>query len=525
MGYYNPDGFWMHEEADAADPGAGVSELLNKLTLSLPAGIRKRVIAELAAAPTVEEAAVTAVEAIVALLDIVQFGDPGIPEEGQFPDDPRYLIAETDSIGRVSRAMKADTGGQYMPLATIDTLGIGDDDDTITRRAAGSGIGFSYWDGERMSHNTVDEKGHFIPETLEFIANYVRGGTGGGMDIGVVCGQSNGMIASYLELANFRGQDSLLWAWENGQIVPLGESQVNLGSEFIRAYAKHASQTGRRVLIVQAAVGSLGFGTTSINPPPEGYRYHFNGTWDRTLTADTRNRFAMAVSMTLAALAAAGPGSRLIAMLWSQGEADGGMTQEQYAAKLDDLIAAFRAAVGYPALPVIVGSMTPEMHTDHEGFEQIARALADTPRRLERVGFVWGPANGHRYSQTVHYSYAGQIDRAGRMAREGLMEALANLSTNEPVSPLNSRVTRNGSTATVEWDRPLCHVDELRVEYSTDYHDLEPDEKDNATWALASIDTMHGSRAAATVPASTAVAFRITVENSVGATMPALVNG
>ncbi|KQR43437.1 hypothetical protein ASF87_16740 [Microbacterium sp. Leaf161] len=53
MGYYTGDGFYVYEEADIADPGAGFSELLNKATQALPAAIRARVIAELAADPTI----------------------------------------------------------------------------------------------------------------------------------------------------------------------------------------------------------------------------------------------------------------------------------------------------------------------------------------------------------------------------------------------------------------------------------------------------------------------------------------
>lgn len=63
MGYYNDAGFYFHEEADLADPGAGFSELLNKPTTALPAAIHANVVSELAAQPTVVEAAAMAVEA------------------------------------------------------------------------------------------------------------------------------------------------------------------------------------------------------------------------------------------------------------------------------------------------------------------------------------------------------------------------------------------------------------------------------------------------------------------------------
>lgn len=57
MGYYDDDGFYFHEEADLADPGAGFSELLNKPTQAMPAAVRSRVVEELAAHPTLVDAA------------------------------------------------------------------------------------------------------------------------------------------------------------------------------------------------------------------------------------------------------------------------------------------------------------------------------------------------------------------------------------------------------------------------------------------------------------------------------------
>ncbi|MBC6496117.1 sialate O-acetylesterase [Microbacterium sp. 4-7] len=456
---------------------------------------------------------------------IARFVDPFIPSPNQWPADSAYALRETDRLGRMSRGILAKDGTQHLPLARIDQLMLGNQRFVTKIGARGSGVAWAITDAlGRMSDLAIGEDGRLLPHVINRIASLVGGGgtSVAGYDLGVCAGQSNADEAGYLVLPAFREEDSRLFVWEGGQIVPLAASKVFLGAEFVRAYAKHAARTGRRVLLVPTGVGSIGFTTTSIQPAPEGYRYFANGTWDRTLTADTKNRFSMMVSAANAALAAAGPGSRIVALVWSQGEADGGLTQEQYAAKLDDLITAARTAWNTPTLPVIVGSMTPEMHSDHPDFEHIARALADTPRRLERVGFVWGPTNGHRYNQTVHYSYAGQIERAGRMAREGFMEALANTATNEPVAPLHMRVSRSGGTATVEWDRPMCRVTALLAEFSTNYDPANPTA---ATWTAATVDTMHGSRATAPVPTATAVAFRITVTNAVGSTMPAVVTG
>ncbi|KRD51972.1 sialate O-acetylesterase [Microbacterium sp. Root280D1] len=454
---------------------------------------------------------------------IVRYVDPGIPKENRWPADPVYAARETDRLGRMTRGVLAKDGTQHLPLARVDQLRIGSAGPLITWGVPGSGVAFTFKDiNGRMSDLSIGLDGHFLPHTIEYLGKQLGtgGSPNGGRAILVFCGQSNSQTGpSYLTIPGIREEDSRIDIWTGTEIVPLPADDVSMGAEVAREYARN--HPGQRVLVVFCGVGSIGFTTTSIQPPPAGYRYFAAGTWDRSLTADPQNRYVKAVALTLGALAAAGPGSWIEAAFWSQGEADGGLTQAQYLAKAVDVFSNFRIDVGVPDLPWVIGSMTPEMHVDHEGFEQIARALADVPRALERTGFVWGPANGHRYNQTVHYSYAGQIDRAGRMAREGLIEARANVLTNEPVSPLNSRVRRNGGTATVEWDRPLCHVDALAVEYSTNYNPADPTV---ATWAPALIDTMHGSRATAAVPSATAVAFRTTVTNAVGSTMPALVN-
>lgn len=65
MGYNDSDGFYYHEEADLADPGAGFSELLNRPTLALPAAIRNRVVAELADDPTIRQAAIDVLDGAI----------------------------------------------------------------------------------------------------------------------------------------------------------------------------------------------------------------------------------------------------------------------------------------------------------------------------------------------------------------------------------------------------------------------------------------------------------------------------
>jgi hypothetical protein len=424
--------------------------------------------------------------------------------DGRISDVAVEIISDDPTLGAAAAAVVGEALGDAGIVRFVDP-------GVPSQKTPGSGVAFA----------VVGDDGHFLPHTIAWLAATLGGGTGGGSlgggyDIIVVSGQSNSDKADYLEVPGLREEDSRLFAWNGTTIVPLAATDVSLGAEFARGYLRDVAKTGRRVLVVFNGIGSVGFTTTSINPAPEGFYYHPSGTLDRTLTADPLNRYALMIARVNAARGVAGTGSRIAAMVWSQGESDKRLTEAGYAAKLDDLIASARTAWSSPDMPVVIGSMTPEMHSDHPETEQIARALADTPRRVFRTGFVWGPANGHRYYQTVHYSHAGMIDRAARMAREGLTEALCNIATVQPVPPVNLRILRSGGTATVEWDRPICHVDSLAVTYSTD---------GGTTWSPATIDTMHGSRATAAVAAGTAVQFQVVATNPIGASMPAIAKG
>lgn len=486
---------------------AALSDLLSQIA----AGI-------IANDPAIIAAAEAAVDEALEDAGIVRFGDPAIPERGQFTDNPFHALREMDQMGRMTRAIYSGDGTQYMPLARVDTLKVAASG-TMEGTPIGSGVSFAVTDADgHLSDLAIGEDGRFLPHVIDNISGRLGGGSDGlfGYDIIVCFGQSNAAESGDLKIPGLYGQDSRLFKWSSGAIVPLPSDDLWLGASFIREYARATARTGRRVLVVPAAVGSVGFSTTSIDPPPEGYVHQANGTLDRTLTADPKNRYAAMVTTSRAARSAAGEGSRIVAMLWSQGEADYSLSQSEYAAKLDDMIAQARADLGVGDLPFIMGSMTPGVFSDHDNLEPIARALADTPRRVYRSSFTWGPENAHRWYQTVHFNAASQLERAGRMAREGWQEACLNTEDNAPVNPMHMKVIRSGGTATLHWDRPLCHVSSMAVQFSTN---------GGSSWSAATIDTMHGSRATASVAAGTAVQFRITVTNAVGTTMPAVVAG
>lgn len=180
----------------------------------------------------------------------------------------------------------------------------------------------------------------------------------------------------------------------------------------------------RRVLVVPAAVGGTGFRTHGSHP----------GVWKVGLdVAGTPNLLTRAVAHARAALAAAGPGSRVRAVLWHQGETDGGRgrTEAEYAADLDELIAAFREQVPTAGrAPFLLGGLAPERlaaHPDHAG---VVAAHEGTPRRVERTGYAPTPA-GHVNDGTTHLTATGQ-----RLLAAGLFAALTCLERSDQQAQL-----------------------------------------------------------------------------------------
>lgn len=113
MGYLDPDGFYIYEESDAADPGAGFSDLLNKSTRAMPAAVDGRVVAGLAAAPTVEAAAAAAVDGKLEEADVLTGDEHRSPKEGN-PEN--FQIG--DRFGMVSFEVRPD-GTTYIAISAF----------------------------------------------------------------------------------------------------------------------------------------------------------------------------------------------------------------------------------------------------------------------------------------------------------------------------------------------------------------------------------------------------------------------
>ncbi|MGW9114344.1 sialate O-acetylesterase [Microbacterium sp. NPDC055683] len=142
-----------------------------------------------------------------------------------------------------------------------------------------------------------------------------------------------------------------------------------------------------------------------------GMRRHgsYPGVWLPGWQADgAPNLFEAAVAHVTAALAAV-PGAIVDAVLWHQGESDGGRAEVDYAADLDTVITQLRRRVPETAAaPFIVGQLPRERlraHPDHQG---VCDALRRTPERVAGAGFADAPPLGHVNDETTHLTAAGQ---------------------------------------------------------------------------------------------------------------------
>lgn len=458
---------------EAAQAIADRPELANTTAAQIEAEVPPLVAAAIADDPTIVDAAELAVVDAAAGLDIVQRTDPGIPAVSDI-EDAETLEAWGDSQDR--RAMRVRTDGTFEVGLFRQGGRVTADAEIEEPYMSGSQAG-GYWAED--VYGTDGLKPQWV---LDRWKNRMGFGTNYPYDIIPVLGQSNATQADSPPVTTDDADDRLFsWNRTTGVIEPLAASSAYLGSAFAREYIRRIPP-GRRVIIVPGGVGSTGFSSTSLASVPAGYHGGRPGTWDRTLTSDPNNLAIRIRQDVLDAVAAAGTGARIVAVLWSQGEDDrvpstdgttrpNGMTQAEYAAALDDLIWWLRAEWATPSLPWVAGSMTPEIESGTEdpvGTASIAKALRDTPRRVVGTAYVFGPENMFKFNDfRVHWNSQGQRER-GRMFLDAVYRAKLNVTTCDPMPPQNTRVTRSGGVARVEWDFPSARVTAFEVQTSTD---------------------------------------------------------
>lgn len=245
-----------------------------------------------------------------------------------------------------------------------------------------------------------------------------------GYDVVVVLGQSNasgtnsdfdpkGPDARDPRIMTFPGTGDA-----TGRIVPATEPLAPIGGHPpggmgpggpFAALLLTTLPPGRRILIVPATMGGTGFRRHGTYP----------GVWKAGLDLDgAPNLLSMAIDHLRKALSSAGHGSRVAAALWQQGEADGGRSEAEYAADLDELIATIRREVPEASrAPFLVGGLPKERvraYPDHAGVDN---ALRKTPARTANTGYAEPPPLGYVNDGTTHLTAQGQRILGGNYFR------------------------------------------------------------------------------------------------------------
>ncbi|WP_374975592.1 sialate O-acetylesterase [Microbacterium trichothecenolyticum] len=154
------------------------------------------------------------------------------------------------------------------------------------------------------------------------------------------------------------------------------------------------------ILIVPVTMGGTGMRSHTSYP----------GVWKVGFIKEgAPNLFEATVTQARAALSAAGPDAVIDAVVWHQGETDGGRTEQEYAADLDELIASLRERLPEAAdAPFLVGQLPAERRRAYPNHQGVADALRRTPSRVPNTGYAEAPGFGHVNDETTHLTAAGQ---------------------------------------------------------------------------------------------------------------------
>lgn len=244
-----------------------------------------------------------------------------------------------------------------------------------------------------------------------------RMGVGAGpltpIDIWIVMGQSNSTRRSSILSKVVSNSDWILrWDPAVPSFVTEDSTPPWLGSGIARAWwERDAFAVGRRVATVEAGIGGTGFYPETVKV--DGVA-GLTSTWDHSNpTGAVVNLATRARDMALAALAAAPAGSRIMGVIWSQGEADRGhLDTASYSAAIDDLISWFRGQLTLPNLPWILSPFTPQLPIlGSAGTAVITAALEDTPRRVEYTAFDLNVVDDSDQGEFIHWSPDAQHRR------------------------------------------------------------------------------------------------------------------
>ena len=329
-----------------------------------------------------------------------------------------------------------------------------------------------------------------------------------GYDLIILAGQSNtagrGVVDAKIDITDprifqFGAQGSY------GNVIsqaadPLAQVETSgtglgFGTTFARWYA-NTVPANRRVLLVPTAKGGTTFEGAS---SPAGW------TW-KVGRVDVTNLYENAITQAQAALAAAGPNSRISAILWLQGETDGdnATSGATYQTDLDALIDGFRTRLGISDLPFIIGQMVPD-YLSTGTRTAIDAVHSGTPARKAKTGFAYGLPKANN-NDGNHYNAAGQR-YLGRAIFDAYRSVITGTAVAAPGQVTGLAAGTPGATSVaLSWSRissALAYV----VEYRT---------SPSGSWIMAASTSTNKATVAGLTP-STAYDFRVTARNAAGA--------
>lgn len=280
-------------------------------------------------------------------------------------------------------------------------------------------------------------------------------------------GQDNSYDVARTDFTNTRVSQYAYSGSFAGRVVlaadPLGHQSVSSGlgplTRFARLYAASVP-TNRSVLIVPSARNGTGFGADA------------DGTW----LASGGVLLDNAIAQMNAAYAAAGANAKWGCILWWQGQHDGalGWSAETYAGHFDAMIARIKAEVaGMNAdTPVVVMQMNAEFRRGDyapvpaAGAALINDAHVDTPRRLTRSGFAYGPGLGYGMGDGLHTNAEG-TRRHVPEAFNAYRRAIYNVLGSAALPPSAPRLTQVETSLNVTSTCPLARYTAINYRYRT----------------------------------------------------------
>ncbi|PRB78231.1 hypothetical protein CQ012_02250 [Arthrobacter sp. MYb214] len=172
--------------------------------------------------------------------------------------------------------------------------------------------------------------------------------------------------------------------------------------------------------------------------------------------------YQKSVDQALEAMAADPRCTPLKGILWHQGEGSSADGFAGYGARMDTLVADYRADLGNADLPFLVGQMNPEgFNASRAEIDQAHKAV---PGRIMRSAFAPVIPDGGRYGDTTHFSRMA-VQALGKNYVDAYWRALVNTATSQPLRPQNVTAQLVGTLLTVQWDAPFSRVTGYRVEH------------------------------------------------------------